>query len=70
MSKLQLQSQEGGEPIREENAKCDGPTFLNSVADPRVRGNKVIHCLADLQVKGMKAPNSCESYGCLTVDRK
>lgn len=32
--------------------------------------NNVIHCVADPQVKDMKAPNSSKSSGCLSVDRE
>ena len=32
--------------------------------------NNVIHCVADPQVTDMKAPNSSESGGCLSVDRE
>ena len=42
----------------------------HSVADPHVRWNNVIHCVADQQVKEMKAMNGSEIYGCLTVDRE
>ena len=41
-----------------------------NVADSRVRGNNVIHFVADPQVMEMKATNSPVSYGCLTVDRE
>ena len=41
-----------------------------SMADPHVRGNNVIYCVADPQVKEMKATNSYESCGGLTFDRE
>ena len=39
----------------------------HSVMDLHVRGNNVIHCVMDLQMKEIKVPNSSESYGCVTV---
>ena len=42
----------------------------HSVADPHVRGNNVIHCMADPQMMEMKATNSSVNYGSLTVDRE
>ena len=42
----------------------------HSATDPHVRGNNIIHCVGDPQLKGMKAVNSFESYGCLTADRE
>ena len=41
----------------------------HSVVDTHVRGNNVIHCVADPKVKKTKAMNSFESYVWLTVDR-
>ena len=43
-----------------------------NVADPYFSqcNNNVIHCLAEPQVKDMKAPNSSAGGGCLTVDRE
>ena len=41
-----------------------------SVADPRVRENNIIHCVADAQVMEMKATNDPVSCDCLTVDRE
>ena len=38
--------------------------------DPHVRGNSVIHCVVDQQVKEMKATNSPASFGCLRIDRE
>ena len=34
-----------------------------NVADPHARGNNVIHCVADPQVRETKAMNSPVSYG-------
>ena len=42
----------------------------HNVADPHVRGNNVIHCVADPQVMEMQATNSPVNYGCLTVDEE
>ena len=42
----------------------------HSVADPHVRGNNVIHYVADPQVMEMQAMISPVGYVCLTVDRK
>ena len=36
-------------------SQCGGPTC---------EGDSVIYCVADPRVKGMKATNSSESYGC------
>ena len=41
-----------------------------SVVDPYVKGNYVTHCVADPQVKEIKAMDGSESYGFLTVDRE
>ena len=40
----------------------------HSVADPDIRGNNVIHCVADSQVKEMQATNSPVSYGKKVAD--
>ena len=40
----------------------------HSVADPHVRGNNVIHCVADPQVWEMQATNSPVSYGKKVTD--
>ena len=44
-----------------------GPTF---VANPHVKGNNVIHSVADPKMKETKTMNSPESYVCLTVNRE
>ena len=43
---------EGGGPTEKESPKCGGATFL-SVADPHVRGNNVMQCVADPQMREM-----------------
>ena len=47
-----------------------GNHISESVAEPHVMGNTVIHCVVDPKVKEMKAKYGFESYDCLTVDRK
>ena len=40
----------------------------HSVTDPHVRGNNVIHCVADPKVRETKATNSPLSYGKKAAD--
>ena len=42
----------------------------HSVADQHVRGNNVIHFVADPQVMEMYATNIPESYSCPAVDKE
>ena len=42
----------------------------HSVVESHVRGNNVIHCVADPQVMEMEAMISPGSFDCLTVDRE
>ena len=49
----------------EGNTRSGRPAFLTYV-----RGNNLIDCVANPQVKEIKAVNIFESYGCLTVNRE
>lgn len=54
-----------------ENTKCSGRTVVVvlTVWQTYTRRNKVNHCVADPQMKKIKATNSSEnSCGCVTVD--
>lgn len=52
-----------------ENTKCSGRTVVVvlTVWQTYTRRNKVNHCVADPQMKKIKATNSSESCGCVTV---
>ena len=42
----------------------------HSGADPYVKGDNLIHCVANPQAKKIKGVSNLESYGCVTVDRE
>ena len=47
-----------------------GIYIFHNVAGTHVRENSVIQLVAETKGKEMKAANSSENYGCLTVDRE